>query len=270
MSIENTNVENTETNEVVKEAEKQLSPIEQKAVEQGWVPKEDFEGDEQEFIDAPEFVRRGELFAKIEHQSKEVKQLKQALDALKKFNGTIQEQAYNKALKQLQEAKKAARVDGDHEQAYALEEKIEEIKEEKAEFEAKLDQVPSPNVQSDPVFDSWQTNNNWYGKDKAMTAFADQVGREIRSEVLAGSLTKEEAFQEIAKQVKQEFKHKFTNPKASRPSAVEAPSRGGRSGFSSGSFQLSDDERSIMRKIVSTGVMTEQEYVKQLKETREV
>jgi hypothetical protein len=267
MSEQNENkTENTEPSE---QTEKQYSAIEQKAIEQGWVPKEEFDGEEAEFIDAPEFVRRGELFAKIEHQSKEVKQLRQALEALKQFNGTIQEQAYNKALKELQAKKKAARADGDHEQADIIDEQIDEIKEEKAEFATKLEQVPTA-VQSDPVFESWQANNSWYGKDKAMTAYADEVGRELRREVLAGALSKEQAFQEIAKQVKQEFKHKFSNPKATRASAVESPSRGGRSGFDGGSFQLTDTERTVMRKIVASGVMTEKEYIKQLKETREV
>ena len=74
--------------------EKQFSAIEQKALDQGWRPKEEFDGDPDAFIDAPEFVRRGELFSKIEHQSKELKAVKAALDALKTHHSRVKEVEY--------------------------------------------------------------------------------------------------------------------------------------------------------------------------------
>ena len=50
-----------------------LSPIEEKAIQMGWRPKDQFEGDEEEFIDAKEFVRRQPLFDRIENQNKQLK-----------------------------------------------------------------------------------------------------------------------------------------------------------------------------------------------------
>lgn len=261
--------EQTTTPETPELTEKQLSAVEAKAIEQGWRPKEDFEGDEAEFIDAPEFVRRGELFSKIEHQSKEVKQLRQALEALKDHHSKTKETEYKRALKQLEASRRAAVVDGEHETAFAIEEKIKEVQEEKQEFDAQVQSIPTAAAQADPVFTSWQANNSWYGKDKAMTVLADELGKEYRQEVLAGAMTKEDVFNKIAKEVRSEFKHKFQNPKTERGSAVESSSRGGRSNYSGG-FQLSDDERTIMRKFVSSGVMTEKEYVAELKAQREV
>jgi len=255
--------------EKTEETEKQLSSIEQRALEQGWKPKEQFDGEEDDFIDAKEFVRRGELFSKIEHQSKEVKQLRQALEALKQHHSKTKEVEYKRALKQLDQARRQAVVDGEHDRAFALEDKIEEIKEEKENFDNDFNQVAVPSQNTDQVFESWQSNNSWYGKDKAMTAFADKLGVEFRSEVLAGSMTKEEVFAKISREVKAEFKHKFQNPKASRGSAVEASSRGGRSNYSAGGFQLDDTQRAIMRKFVDQGVMTEAQYIKELKAQQE-
>jgi hypothetical protein len=71
----------------------------------------------------------------------------------------------------------------------------------------------------------------------------------------------------VEKEIKKEFAHKFQNQKASRPQAVEPA---GRSGAKVDSFQLSDEERSIMRKMVRGGALTEQEYIKQLKELKGV
>jgi hypothetical protein len=80
-----------------KTAEKQYTKIQQQAMEQGWVPKEEFQGDEETFIDAAEFVRRGELFGKIEHQNREMKLLRQSLEALKQHHSKTKEVEYQRA-----------------------------------------------------------------------------------------------------------------------------------------------------------------------------
>lgn len=249
-------------------SEREYSAVEQKALDQGWVPKEDFNGDEKEFIDAPEFVRRGELFSKIEHQSKEVKALRQALEAFKEHHSKVKETEYKRALKQLDAARREAVKEGEHERAFAIEEKMDEITDEKAEFDAEVESIPTAAPRINPVFELWQNNNAWYGKDKAMTAFADELGRDLRNKVLSGEMSQEDVFSAISKEVRTEFKHKFSSTKTGRAPAVESSSRGGRT--SSSGFQMDDGERAIMRKIVATGVMTEQEYMKQLKETKEV
>lgn len=265
MTEENKQVETTQPETV----EKEYSPIEQKAIEQGWRPKEEFDGDEHEFIDAPEFVRRGELFAKIESQSKELKGVRHALDMLKQHHSKTHEAAYNKALRDLQSQKKAAALDGDREREFVLEEKIDELKDEKKQIDAQFEQIEVPAVQQvDPAFSVWQENNSWYGKDKAMTSFADELGRELRAEVLAGVKTRAEVLAQITKEVKQEFKHKFSNEKTRRPAAVESPSRGGRQGKAD-DFVMSDDERAIMRKFVNSGIITEEQYIKDLKAQKE-
>ena len=40
-------------------------PIETRALEMGWRPKEEFDGNEEDFIDAKEFVRRKPLLCPI-------------------------------------------------------------------------------------------------------------------------------------------------------------------------------------------------------------
>ena len=59
--------------------EPELSPVEQKALEMGWRPKEEWTGEEGDFISAETFVARKPLFDRIEHQNKELKQVKQYL-----------------------------------------------------------------------------------------------------------------------------------------------------------------------------------------------
>jgi hypothetical protein len=249
-----------QTQEASPDQEVQLSPIQQKALEQGWKPKDQFEGDEEEFIDAPEFVRRGELFGKIEHQSREMKAMKQALEALKQHNSKIEQSAYDRALKALQDQRSALRREGEHEEADKVADQIDSVKAEKERVarEASLPAVP----EVDPAFMQWVDRNTWYTKDVAMQAVADRVGLEMARR----GVPQAEVLRKVEETVRQEFPHKFANQKTERPNAVAASSRGGSSVARAGT-SLSEDERKIMRKIVGTGVMTEAEYMSQLKKS---
>jgi hypothetical protein len=97
-----------------------------------------------------------------------------------------------------------------------------------------------------------------------MQAVADKVGLDMARR----GIPQEEVLRKVEETVRQEFPHKFANQKTERPNAVAASSRGGNSVVKS-TMVLSDDERKIMRKIVSTGVMTEAEYMSQLKKVQE-
>jgi len=61
------------------ETQTQVDPYEAAAREQGWKPKEEFEGDEGKWRPAKEFVERGELFGKIDTLGKELKETKKPL-----------------------------------------------------------------------------------------------------------------------------------------------------------------------------------------------
>lgn len=252
------------TEEIVPEAggeNTDLSPIQEKALEQGWKPKDQFEGNEDEFIDAPEFVRRGELFGKIEHQGKELKAVRQALEALKQHNSKIEQSAYDKALKSLQETRKQAFIEGETERAFAIEDQIELVKEEKSRL---AQQSQQPAVQEiNPTFQAWVDKNKWYTTDVAMQAVADRIGTEMARR----GVPQDEVLDKVVREVREAFPHKFQNTNRERPSAVEASNRGGSSAVRS-TQAMSEDERNIMRKIVNTGVMTEKEYMDQLKKAK--
>lgn len=243
--------------------EVELTPIQAKAIEQGWKPKDQFEGPEEEFIDAPEFVRRGELFSKIEHQSREMKAMKQALEALRQHNTKIEASAYDRALKDLKAQRKQALREGEVDLVDEIEEKIEEAQTERARI-AREAQVPV--VQEvDPGFAAWVEKNSWYAKDVAMQAVADRVGLEAARR----GLPQADVLRKVEEEVRAAFPHKFVNPRSSRPTAVEPASRGGKSVATGADTQLDEVERAIMRKIVKTGVMTEAEYKAQLKKAKE-
>lgn len=245
---------------------REFTVIEQKALEQGWVPKDEFEGDETTFIDAPEFVRRGELFSKIEHQSKELKEVRKALESFKQHHTRVKEVEYERALKALQQAKRKAMVEGEHEQFFALEEREEEVKAEKAAFETEAKQ-PIVQEQETPVeFTNWVEKNSWYSKDRAMRAVADTLGIDLAKQGMKPA----DVLKEVEQLVRKEFPHKFRNEKASRPSAVEAPSRSGTTKSADSGYKLDETEHRIGMSFVRQGLYKNiGEYAAELKKIKE-
>lgn len=259
---EETKTEVVETKEDTQTEQVEFTPIQLKAIDQGWIPKEEFDGDPEEFIDAPEFVRRGELFKKIESQSKELKAVRKALEAFGQHHSKVKEIEYERALKSLKESRKQALTDGEVERALALEDKIDEVQAEKAQMvndAAAAAQVEDTDTYN-PLMQSWVDRNPWYETDDIMRAAADGVGMKLHKEGHSPA----EVLDLVEKKIRKEFAHKFQNPARNKPSAVEPSTR--QASSSKDTFKLSAEEEQIMRKIVSvTPGYTEADYIKELK-----
>ena len=238
------------------------SPTELKAIESGWVPKEEFQGDEHKWVEAGEFLRRGELFKKIEDQGKQLKDVRSALNEMKKLNSQIQEVEYKRALDTLKAQKKVALEDGDADAVIAAEDRIDMVKEQQKEMQRQSPVAQSDEGSEHPEFVAWTEQNNWYKSSTPMKAFADALGQELAR---AGN-SPSEVLKKVAIEVRKEFPNKFRNPNQDKAGTVEGGS--GRGVSSSTRFTLSDEERTIMNKFVRQNVMTEKEYIEQLKKVR--
>jgi len=236
--------------------EVKFTPAEEKALEQGWVPQDEWDGDPDQWRPAKEFLDRGELFKKIEDQNRTIKEFKRALDDLKGHHAKTRETEYARALAALKEQKIAALEDGDAAKVIKLDDQIDLVREEQAQ----LKQIEQPKeAEIDPVFSSWVDKNKWYSNDEPMKAYADALGRSLAYK----GLKPEAVLAEVEKQVKQEFPHKFRNPNKDKPGAVEGSSNKGR--VSDADISLSDEERRVMQRFVRQGVMTEKQYKDELK-----
>ena len=233
--------------------------FEKRALEMGWKPKDNWEGPEEDFIDAKEFVRRQPLFEKIEHQSKALKQLERSFEALKTHHTKVKEAEYQRALKTLKEARKEAIREGESERALAYEEKIEEVEQQKSEFEAEAQQLQHREpAEAHPDFVAWKQQNSWYSRDNELKEFADSYGITLAKKGMAP----QEVLEAVAKRVKQSFPEKFHNPKRDQPNSVETPSR---KNVSENKISMSAEDEQIMKTILRSGVMTKDEYLKQYK-----
>lgn len=239
----------------------QYTEIEQAAIDKGWRPKEEYTGDPAKWRSAETFLALDEPLKRIESQSKELKRVREALEALTTHHKRVKESEYNRALKQLQEARKEAFRIGENEQAIQIEERIDELKAEKEnivlpEIKPEVEQTVAPE------FQAWVEANPWYTTNKAMRAAADAIGIELHNQ----GLTPKQVLKQVEEEMKREFPNKFQNEKTQKPNTVESSTRG--SPRQAESLDMTPEEKRIMDTIVRTGIMTKEQYIKEYKATK--
>lgn len=248
----------TEQQDEIKEVK--LTATEEKAMAAGWVPQDEWEGDPDQWRPAKEFLDRGELFKKIEDQNRTVKELKRALEDMKQHHSKVREVEYQRALTALKNQKREALENGDADAVVRLDDQIDLVREEQTKLQKQPQTVEVDTV--NPELAAWIEKNKWYDTDRAMKAFADDLGRELS---LRGQ-PPSEILKEVERQVKQEFSHKFRNPNRDKPNAVEGSS--GKGTKAKDTFVLTDEEKQIMERFVRTGAITREKYIEDLKATR--
>lgn len=239
------------------------SPTEAAARAAGWRPKEEFSGDEHVWVDAGEFLRRGELFTKISAQARELKELRAATQELVAHNARIREQAFKQAEQALREQRAEAIETGDkaaYLEAEAQEAALRETwKEEQAK--AKTEKA----APGSDIFQSFVALNPWYVEDAAKRTYADQVGSDYAAKhgISIQHATPEEQIkilQHVTKRVNDEY------GKPATPSKVEASNSTATTTKVSATAKieatLSENDRRAMNRYIKLGVMTKEEYLK--------
>lgn len=256
-AVEGTTVEGTE--------DKQVDAIEQRALEMGWRPKEDFDGDEADFIDAKEFVRRKPLFDKIEHQNKELKEVKKVLKSLQDHHVKVKETEFQRAVDYLKAQKKQAYEEGDTDKIIEIDDQIAEMRSQK-QTQAAAVTVTEEAKQIHPDFANWVSQNRWYAQDKSLRKFADALGVSYAED--NPELSPTEVLKYVTNQVKRAYPDKFTNPNKTKPAAVDGGNSSAKASTSNGSFQLTEDETRVMNQFVRAGILTKEQYISDLKSMR--
>lgn len=157
------------------------------AASMGWSPKEKWRGDPSQWIDAPEFLRRGrEILPIIRAQNRsladanaalkgEVTELRGSMEAFVKQQTELTEQRLEAQRKQLTKELRTARRGDDPEEEERLEDALEANEAERQ----RLKDTPKPAPAKDtphPAFLAWKAENPWFGVDEDRTAMAEAFG----------------------------------------------------------------------------------------------
>ena len=129
-----------------------------------------------------------------------------------------------------------------------------------------LDQAIAPQAPVDPKAEDWAANNDWFGKDSAMTYTAFDLHKKLTEEE-GFDPNSTEYYAEIDKRIRVDFPHKFGNTKSretTKPTqTVASATRSVKPGRKT--VRLTSSQVAIAKKL---GVPLE-EYAKQLKITKE-
>lgn len=250
------------------------TPDEQRAMEHGWVPKEEWSGNPDEWIPANVFNMRGEFFSRISKDKTKIAELTQTVDALVEHNKKIFDAAYKKAIDDLKREKKQALEEGDNQAVLDIDDKIEELREDTEKQKKELEErvQTARQQQSNPVFDSWHAHNSWYMQDSVATAYANEVASDINRAAQVAGVQPDynKLLSEVGRKVRQKFPEKFGRT-STKTDPVEpggettTPTRSTNSRISGISRNdLTEAERRIMDTILkTTPKMTEKEYLEQ-------
>lgn len=252
----------SEENEIVVET----SNADDEARLMGWVPKEEFRGPEDHWVDSETFVERGrQILPIVKKNNKELTQKLLALEAKdrerdaaitewKTFMKDSQEReraAFTRQIAELREQKKQAISDGDGEAVLAIDDQIDAIKEKQREVkEAPKPAEPKPNFE----FQEFVEENPWYGQDEDKTAYAEGIGAIIKRD--HPHLVGKAFLDMVAARVKAKF------PSQAPAAAVEgggspASVKKGKHAYK----DLPDEAKKAHDKFVKQKLMTSEEYL---------
>lgn len=251
MSEENTNTEELEGAVAAAETD----DYEAEARSMGWRPQEEYDGPEDSWVSAEEYVARAPLYKGLSKQSRKIKRLEKAIQDLAAHNKAIADTNREARIRELEEAKEAALEEGNVKDVTKYDREI------RAE-EAKGQKQPDTN----PAFEDWLDDNPWYEEDTDLAAIADKRGLLLYQQNPNRPI--DDIYQEVSKYIKEKY---MEQPK--RQTSREAPPDGGeppkrRAGGKGQNLKakLSAEQRKAMNEFVELGLMSEDEYIKQLQD----
>lgn len=275
MSEENVNVSEVVESTGPTEAEVKASRL-------GWVPKDEFKGNPEQWRDADEFLQRGEeihgylkkdlerLQTTLTQKDREIDEIRRTMAEFQKFHNETEARAYTRAIEQLKQAKVTAIEQGDGNKVVELDEQIDQLKEAQKkpaiEVKQEVDRVNQEYL-------DWLPNNRWYLEDRELQELAEDFGEAIkkRNPELVGK-----AFlDEVTKKVKKVAPEKFENPNRTQATVgTSSDNRVASSKKKKGYNDLPPDAKAACDRFVNTKVtnkqtgkveslMTQEQYVKE-------
>jgi hypothetical protein len=268
MSEELNEVQEEQVEEVQQTQVQEPSEVEKLAMEQGWRPKEEFNGTEHEWVPADEFVRRGPLFKKIDTINKKLKDTERVLRDLQNHHLKVRQVEFQHAVEALRAEKKAALTDGDADKLIEIDDKLADVK---AAQIMEVQRTQQATKAPDPRFLAWVNSNPWYGQDPELRFEADEIGTKYAAAF--PDKDPEEILVYVSNKIRRTFPEKFTNPNRAKPNVVEGNT--GTPPVKKTSFTLSEEEVKVMKNferagIIGPGGITKEEYMEQVKQTRGV
>ncbi len=250
-----------------KETKAEPNAHEVRARASGWKPKEEWEGDPDEWRGAREYNDRGELLNKIKSTSAELRAVQQSVQALAEHNKSVYVAGYEKALADLKLQRAQAIENNDGKALLQIEDAMDKTKE--AIVTAKQAPTPQAPKQLTAEFERFVKDNAWYNTDETLQAFSHGVA--INFGKKNPNASERDVYEHIEKAVKDAFPDKF-NKRSIPPPALDGEGRASTAGraaskgtgtakFEELMSKLPEDQARVARDLVKRKFLTAEKYV---------
>ena len=248
----------------------EINPAEEKAMGNGWVPQDQWEGAAEDWVTAKQFNEKGDLIgqvmelkAKDRANASQLKALENAVQDLSNFRADAEKVAYDKAIKALKTEKLDAIENGEGARVLEIDDKIDELKDTFKETKETKPTDSAPQV--DPAIQGWLDDpaNSWYHDNLVMQGAADKLAMEYGQQGLAPA----DMIKKVEATIKEEFKHKFKTS-AKYPATNDSNKNGAENKGTKTKFTKADltpDQQKTAELFVQKGVFESVgEYIEQL------
>ena len=273
---QSSNQTKTDNSKADSDQTKSTPSVEELASQLGW--RADHVGEDA--VDAVTYILRSKDIQKA--MSKHNKDLKENLsivqasvNALKEHNEKVYQTEVKKLTAEIETLKK------ERKSAIELAD-VDKVEELDAQIEAKKNDLAAPKINDssksgaveNPVYDEWIQDNQWYLEDNEMAQFADNVAQNYVGAPLS------RIYALVRQKVQEVFPEKFASAKpgtvtteVKKPVGPVSPvDKGSNNKGASTSFSKADltpDQISIMNQFVRGGIMSEEQYIKDIASMQE-
>lgn len=242
------------------------------ATQLGW--REDHTGEDS--VDAATYILKSKDIQKsMSQHNKDLKDKLHALDisvdALRKHNESVYQAEVKKLQNEVLELKKERKSAIELADVDKVEELDQQIDEKQKDINKPKPKDDSSDKIVNPIYDEWIQDNDWYLKDDDMAKYADTVAGQYAGAPL------DRIYKIVTDKVKEVFPDKFDSPpaevKENKSPEVKTPI-GPKSPVESSSAKgndatftkddLTPDQVQIMNQFVRGGIMTEDQYIKDI------
>lgn len=224
--------ENIEHEDGIEQLDKQVSDVERRARNVGWVPKDEFRGDPARHVSAEEFLSRSDSLMPLMRRDNDklhkrvndlegiLKETRDAQKELLEFTSKSEQRAYDRAKAELQARAEAAAANADQ---AGVRQAMHEMDSLAQPFKPTAAPPPKPNA--DPTIQDWISRERWFTTSESLKGYATETFGEIERD--HPGMTVDEMLAETKKRTMERFPEKFgINKNRERPASVATPSGG--------------------------------------------
>ncbi len=189
-------------------APKQLSAEEEKATRDGWKPKDEWQGDPDDWVSAKKFNERGDMIGQLKQLREENRQFNERLENQRKFMQAQQEQTIKELEAKRQEAVESADVD-----------KFNSVQKQIDTLQQPEPPANEPGVKPDDAqaINDWNAANPWIFEDSEKANYAKFLFAQYGSQ----GMSAQAAIDRMQQQVNRQYPPQ--NPRRDEPSTSESP-----------------------------------------------